>query len=131
LDHARPASQIWRGYRNLKSPESGASTRIATELISPGMTKTNIAVCIAILFGNISIAAESGLPAPKPLFRDPVHDGAADPVVIWNPQPLKLASEKVIDACVVQLTNNLWRMWYNNERDKKSIYYADSTDLVK
>lgn len=23
--------------------------------------------------------------APKPLFRDPVFDGAADPVVIWNP----------------------------------------------
>ncbi len=23
-------------------------------------------------------------PAAQPLFRDPVHDGAADPVVIWN-----------------------------------------------
>jgi hypothetical protein len=22
-----------------------------------------------------------------------------------------------------------WRMWYNNERDKKSIYFADSKDL--
>ncbi|MEO8735435.1 MAG: hypothetical protein ABI380_02740, partial [Edaphobacter sp.] len=22
--------------------------------------------------------------APKPLFRDPVHDGATDPTVIWN-----------------------------------------------
>lgn len=26
-----------------------------------------------------------GVVAPKPLFRDPVYDGAADPVVVWNP----------------------------------------------
>lgn len=26
----------------------------------------------------------SGKLAPKPLFRDPVHDGAADPTLIWN-----------------------------------------------
>src|SRR6187401_2885828 len=27
---------------------------------------------------------DTGRVAPKPLFRDPIHDGAADPVVIWN-----------------------------------------------
>lgn len=27
----------------------------------------------------------SGKLAPKPAFRDPVYDGAADPIVIWNP----------------------------------------------
>ncbi|SHE75547.1 family 43 glycosylhydrolase [Dysgonomonas macrotermitis] len=27
----------------------------------------------------------AGVLAPKPAFRDPVYDGAADPVVIWNP----------------------------------------------
>ncbi len=26
----------------------------------------------------------AGKEAPKPLFRDPVHDGAADPVLVWN-----------------------------------------------
>jgi len=25
-------------------------------------------------------------PAPAPLFRDPVHDGAADPTLVWNRQ---------------------------------------------
>ena len=204
------------------------------------MTKNIFLICIALFIGTRCPAAESGSPAPKPLFRDPVHDGAADPVVIWNPsvkrwwmfytnrratatnepgvawvhgtkigiaestnngaawnyigtadieipaklggtnvshwapeiftapdgthhmfltvvpgifqdwnhprsivhltsddlrhwknaQPLVLASDRVIDACVIQLTNNLWRMWYNNERDKKSIYYADSANLV-
>lgn len=42
---------------------------------------------------------------------------------------LKLASDKVIDACVIKMPDGNWRMWYNNEKDKKSIYYADSPDL--
>lgn len=169
--------------------------------------------------------------APKPLYRDPIHDGAADPVVIWNQKEkkwfmfytnrranvegldgvtwvhgtrigiaesldggvtwqyrglcdipynnthwapevieylgtyhmyltyvpgifkdwnfprhiihltsdnliqwryestLNLATEKVIDACVFRLPDGNWRMWYNNETDGKSIYFADSRDL--
>lgn len=42
---------------------------------------------------------------------------------------LKLSSERCIDACVFQLSNKTWRMYYNNEVDRKSIYYADSPDL--
>jgi len=42
---------------------------------------------------------------------------------------LKLASNKTIDASVVRLDEGSWRMWYNNEADGKSIYYADSDDL--
>ncbi len=204
------------------------------------MTRFLLLIRCALFLGTTSPAAEAGLPAPKPLFRDPIHDGAADPVVIWNPsvkrwwmfytnrratvtnepgvawvhgtklgiaestnnganwnyigtadielptslgstnvthwapeiftapdgthhmfltvvpgifrdwnhprsivhltsddlrrwknaKPISLASDRVIDACVIQLTNTLWRMWYNNERDKKSIYYADSRDLL-
>ena len=30
-------------------------------------------------------AADAGRVAAKPLYRDPVYDGAADPTVIWNP----------------------------------------------
>ena len=48
----------------------------------------------------------------------------------WEYQSkLELASDKCIDACVFQLPNGNWRMYYNNERDHKSIYYADSPDL--
>lgn len=36
--------------------------------------------------------------APKPLYRDPVCDGAADPVVIWNPHVQR------------------WWMFYTNRR---------------
>jgi hypothetical protein len=39
-----------------------------------------------------------GVVAPKPVFRDPVYDGAADPVVIWNPLVSK------------------WWMFYTNRR---------------
>ncbi|MDT3404082.1 family 43 glycosylhydrolase [Mucilaginibacter terrae] len=42
---------------------------------------------------------------------------------------LKLANDKVIDACVMPMPDGSWRMWYNNERDRKSVYYADSKDL--
>jgi len=193
------------------------------------------------LLSALLAPAGFGVPvAPKPLYRDPVYDGAADPVVIWNPtvqrwwmfytnrranrpelsgvawvhgtpigiaesadggvtwkyagdadiklppgltteprtlwapdvirapdgvchmfltvvpgvfedwnhprtmvhltstdlrtwdhaRPLKLASDRVIDAAVRQLPDGTWRMWYNNERDHKAIYYADSPDLV-
>ncbi len=201
--------------------------------------KISFLLLLFAVVGGLNGRAE---PAPKPLFRDPIHDGAADPVVIWNPQvkrwwmfytnrratvtnepgvawvhgtrlgiaestngganwayigtaqielpaefgganithwapevftapdgthhmfltvvpgtftdwnhprsivqfssrdlrtwtnarPLKLASDRVIDACILRVgegTNQLWRLWYNNERDRKSIYYADSTDL--
>jgi hypothetical protein len=40
--------------------------------------------------GSAGVAAAGaqtvGLAAPAPLFRDPIHDGAADPVIIWNRQ---------------------------------------------
>ncbi|MFV8375065.1 family 43 glycosylhydrolase [Flavobacterium sp. LB1P71] len=42
---------------------------------------------------------------------------------------LNLASERCIDASVFRLPNGIWRMYYNNENDGKSIYYADSKDL--
>lgn len=42
---------------------------------------------------------------------------------------LPLATDKVIDACIINIDKDNWRLWYNNEKDKKSIYYADSKDL--
>jgi len=198
-----------------------------------------VLICLATLATAPGASSPAGKIAPKPLFRDPVCDGAADPVVIWNPQvkrwwmfytnrranipglsgvawvhgtrigisesadngatwsyvgtadidlpaeiggtepthwapevftapngvhhmfltvvpgvfedwkhprtlvhltstdlrswshaaPLKLASDRVIDACMLHLPDGKWRLWYNNERDRKSIYYADSPDL--
>jgi beta-xylosidase len=48
----------------------------------------------------------------------------------WSrPETLKLSSDRVIDAAVFRLPDGTWRLWYNNERDRKSIYFADSRDL--
>lgn len=48
----------------------------------------------------------------------------------WHTESvLDLAVRKVIDACVAQLPDGTWRLWYNNEPDGKTIFYADSEDL--
>ncbi len=63
--------------------------------------------------------------------RDIVHLTSQD-LLKWTKQSvLKLSSDRVIDACVLQLPDGTWRLWYNNERDGKSIYYADSPDLYQ
>lgn len=61
--------------------------------------------------------------------RSIVHFTSTDLINWTSPEPLKLASDKVIDACVVKDPDGLWRFYYNNERDAKSIYYAVSSDL--
>lgn len=193
---------------------------------------------LAFVGGSVTEALGADATAPKPLFRDPVYDGAADPVVVWNPQKerwwmfytnrranvpglsgvawvhgtplgiaesadgatwryvgqaeikipadvasheptywapeivtddaglhhlfltivpgvfenwqhprlithltssnlrtwtfvatLKLGSDRVIDPAIHRLPDGTWRMWYNNERDGKGIWHADSPDL--
>ena len=39
----------------------------------------------AVILPIAATMAFADTAAPKPLYRDPVYDGAADPVVIWNP----------------------------------------------
>src|ERR1035437_7739267 len=41
-----------------------------------------LATPLATLFAQAGAAS----PAPAPLFRDPIYDGASDPVAIWNRQ---------------------------------------------
>ena len=61
--------------------------------------------------------------------RDIVHLTSID-LLNWKYEStLQLANHKVIDACIFHLPGGNWRLWYNNESDGKSIYYADSKDL--
>ena len=62
------------------------------------MPKNIFLICFAMFISTSSPAAESGLPALKPIFRDPIHDGGADSVVIWNPSVKR------------------WWMFYTNRR---------------
>jgi hypothetical protein len=53
-------------------------------------------------------------------------------LISWDFQSkMDLSSDRCIDACVFRLPDGTWRMYYNNEVDGKSIYYADSPDLYK
>ena len=61
--------------------------------------------------------------------RQIVHLTSSDMMQWAFQSELILASDRVIDACVFRLPNGHWRMYYNNERDGKSIYSADSSDL--
>jgi len=47
-----------------------------------------------------------------------------------HPVKVPLVNDKVIDPSLARLPGGGWRMWYNNEPDGKTIYYADSPDLV-
>ncbi|WP_251742194.1 exo-alpha-sialidase [Gramella sp. AN32] len=61
--------------------------------------------------------------------RDIVHFTSEDLLNWYYKSTLDLSSERVIDASVFKLPDGRWRMYYNNENDNKSIYYADSSDL--
>ena len=61
--------------------------------------------------------------------RDIIHLTSRD-LLKWSYEStLKLSSDRVIDPCVHRLADGTWRLWYNNERDHTSIYFADSPDL--
>jgi len=62
--------------------------------------------------------------------RHLVHLTSTDLRAWTSPENLRLASDRVIDAGVYPLPDGGWRLWYNNERDRKSIYHADSADLA-
>ncbi|GAA3311889.1 hypothetical protein [Nonomuraea dietziae] len=48
----------------------------------------------------------------------------------WRePRRLELSSSRVIDACVHQLEDGTWRLWYNDEPSGKRTFFADSPDL--
>jgi hypothetical protein len=42
-----------------------------------------VPVCLMVNLCGVA-ARDAGPVAPKPLYRDPVYDGAADPVLVWN-----------------------------------------------
>ena len=61
--------------------------------------------------------------------RDIIHLSSKDLMNWQYESTLPLANHKVIDASIFQMPGGAWRLWYNNEKDGKSIYYADSKDL--
>jgi len=63
--------------------------------------------------------------------REIVHLTSKDGVKWDTVAKVDLQSEKTIDACVIQLPNGIWRMWYKDEQQPRSLCYADSPDLYQ
>lgn len=62
--------------------------------------------------------------------RDIVHL-VSDNLLDWDyVNTLSLSSDRVIDACVFKAGEDRWILYYNNEADGKSIYYAESPNLT-
>lgn len=61
-----------------------------------------------------------------------IHHLTSTNLIHWQDQGrLKLASDRVIDACVLRMPDGTWRLWYNNEPDRKAINLATSPDLYQ
>jgi hypothetical protein len=63
--------------------------------------------------------------------REIVHLTSTDGVKWDAVGPVDLKSDRVIDACVIQLPGGTWRLWYKDERRPKSLTFADSPDLYR
>ena len=61
--------------------------------------------------------------------RSIIHLTSNDAMKWTTVGPVDLNSDRVIDPCVMQLANGIWRMWYKDERAKHTLCYADSPDL--
>jgi hypothetical protein len=70
-----------------------------------------------IMLLAVALAAGGGSVAPKPLYRDPVHDGAADPSIVWDRR------------------GRQWLMFYTNRRadlkvtDPKDVSWVHGTHI--
>lgn len=54
----------------------------------------------------------------------------SDDIFNWRfESKLTLSSEKVIDACIFEMPNGIFRMWYKDEAHGSHTYCADSEDL--
>jgi hypothetical protein len=66
-------------------------TLVSRSFLGETLRRNIITSCVLLVFVFLQLNASSlpaqtpaGQIAPKPLFRDPIHDGAADATLIWN-----------------------------------------------
>ncbi len=59
-----------------------------------------------------------------------IHHLTSNDLIHWADRGrLELASNRVIDAGLIRMPDGEWRLYYNNEPDRKAIYLATSPDL--
>src|SRR5271157_1652690 len=79
--------------------------------------KTIVLLALGSLAAGAGAQSVEGKVAPKPLYRDPIHDGAADPTLIWN------------------RAKGEWWMFYTNRRadlasaDRRNVAWVHQTRI--
>lgn len=80
---------------------------------------------------HMYVSYVSGVPADWNRKRRIVHYTSTD---LWNWEfrsVLSLSSDRVIDACVIQLPDGRWKMWYKDEGHESRTFCAYSNDLYE
>ena len=108
---------IYRGTAQGLDFEPGRNTWWAPEVIEHDGTF------------HMYVSYVRGIPFSWEYPRKILHYTSTD---LWNwtfAGELKLASDRVIDACVSRLPDGRWKLWYKNEADQGFTYSAYSRDL--
>ena len=72
-----------------------------------------------------------GIPVNWNRERKIIHYVSQD---LWNWKcvgPLKLSSDRVIDACIYHMKDGKWKMWYKDEGNNSHTWAAESPDLYE
>lgn len=111
------ANWIYRGTVNGLEFEPGRNTFWAPEVIEADGKY------------HMYVSYVRGIPLTWEFGRKIIHYTSDD---LWNWQyedKLELSSDRVIDACVIQLPDKTWKMWYKDEQHGSHTYAALSKDL--
>lgn len=110
-------SWVYRGIAQGLEFEHGRNTFWAPEIIEhEGMY-------------HMYVSYIQGIPSDWDCPRTILHYTSTD---LWDwkyESKLALSSDRVIDACVIQQRDGVWKMWYKDEKHESHTYTAVSKDL--
>jgi hypothetical protein len=109
----------YRGVLDGLDEHPGPSTHWAPEVIWDG---TGYRMYLTII---------DGIPHQWAGHQRFIVEFRSDDLCAWTRvQTLELGSDRVIDACVAQGPDGLWRLWYKDEAADSTTWLAESPDLV-
>lgn len=79
---------------------------------------------------HMFVSVVRGIPTQWPGHARHIHHYVSEDLAHWEHRgPVRLSSDRVIDACLARLPDGRWRMWFKDEADGSTTWAADSRDL--